>query len=250
MKPILKLDVGGCFAFSPDGEMITVAKKSPGKRMAPIVSVRDGQEVAMVDRLQENTRAIAWSPDGKTIAYGAMYGRVTICDANTGDVLHKVKIDDTGEVLHMDFVPGTNTLVHATMVSKTLREIDVSTGVVTDIAVPSASGAFQADTRLHCGLPGGRYSVASRIGIYRAGVHWNNVDVNPAGTLVALLWRDRMELRSWPSLDVLGQWPIPNVRDLIPLIGIDPTGRYIGAALGRSTFVYAVDDLLPEGYHA
>lgn len=128
MKPVTDINIGGCFAFSPDGEHIAVAKKAVGRQMGRIVSVRSAKVVATVDRLPANTCYIEYAPDGKSLVFGSMREGVTICDPVSGDVLRRVKMPSDQEIADMAFLPGTDTLVHCTW--RALSEIDAAAGLL------------------------------------------------------------------------------------------------------------------------
>ena len=62
MKPVLTVDVGGCFAFSPDSERSAVAKKSVGKKMGKVV------EIDVVKGQAARPFAAGFSPNGEFLA--------------------------------------------------------------------------------------------------------------------------------------------------------------------------------------
>jgi len=128
MKPILTVDVGGCFAFSPDSSRIAVAKKSVGKKMGKVVDIATGDEVVSIDRLPANTREIAYAPSGRYLVFGSMYEGVTVVDPSTGTRLQRTNIAG-GEIRDLVFAPDdSDTLIHVTR--SQISQIAIASGGV------------------------------------------------------------------------------------------------------------------------
>src|SRR3569833_4068916 len=137
MKPILTVDIGGCFDFSPDSSRIAVAKKT-----CQVGDIATGNEVVSIDRLPANTRKIAYSPSGRCLVFGSMYEGITACDPSTGARLQRVSIS-TGEIRDLAFAPDdTDTLIHVTWDQVT--EVEVASGQIgRTFPVGKASGDFK-----------------------------------------------------------------------------------------------------------
>jgi len=111
-QPGLVLDTGGPLAvgaaFSPDGTALAAAV---GKTVR-LYSLPDGKLIAEADGQGSQVREVAFSPDGKLLAFGNDGGLVQVWDVSARKPIHALKAA-TGYVLSLDFSPDGLMLAEA-----------------------------------------------------------------------------------------------------------------------------------------
>jgi WD40 repeat protein len=96
-------------AFDPAGEHLAIA--SSRVPTAVVVEVASGDDVFALEGHRGPVSAIAWSPDGKSIATAGFDGSARIFDARTGDQRFAML---GGDVVHsLDWSPDSALLVAA-----------------------------------------------------------------------------------------------------------------------------------------
>src|SRR5262249_38298342 len=95
-------------AFSAD--LRHVALGIQGQPRLLICDVETGKLVKSIDRLPGTPVSIAFSPDGKTIAWGTWEGPVHLCDRQSGAELTQFT-GHRGRVLHLVFTADSKHLV-------------------------------------------------------------------------------------------------------------------------------------------
>jgi WD40 repeat protein/mono/diheme cytochrome c family protein len=73
--------------FSPDAQRFVVGSSADGKGEARIYQVTDGKRIATLEGQKGAVYALAWSPDGKTIASAGFDGMIRLNDATTGKLI-------------------------------------------------------------------------------------------------------------------------------------------------------------------
>jgi RNA polymerase sigma factor (sigma-70 family) len=133
----------GAYSFSPKGN--TLAFGSKGGTVIQLLDVNTGKLIGQLRGAGKYIHAIAWSPDGKTVAasyYGFAKdtGAIHLWDAATGKERQPIKTG--GEVIHcLAFTPDGQTLVSGGG-SSVIRLWDLATGreraPATPAVVPNA----------------------------------------------------------------------------------------------------------------
>lgn len=186
-KPVLTIRRAGCFAFLPDGERLVVAKPN-GDPQARVLSLKTGEEVVQCGGLPVNLRRIAVSDNGRFLAFGRMERDVTLCDAQTGKVAHRLQVKSDGEISGLSFAPQSETLVHATW--RGLTVIDAVEGrILRTIAVQSGN-TF---------LPPRYYALSFSLGGDRLAVGWSVFHSSSTQ-------RHRVSIFAWPSGEEIKQF--------------------------------------------
>jgi WD40 repeat protein/class 3 adenylate cyclase len=94
-------------ALSPDGTRLAVASAGSGE--VPVFDVRSGDLLFELSG-QISVNSVAWSPDGRWIATGAVDSAARVWDARTGR-LEEVLTGHTGVVTTVDWAPDSRRLV-------------------------------------------------------------------------------------------------------------------------------------------
>ncbi len=132
-------------AFTPDGRRLAVGVGNG----AVIYETEHWRELRRLEGHPQGVLAVAWSPDGKTLAAGGLEGAVVLWDAATGALLRKLE-GHTSYVGALAFSPDGKSLVSGSH-DGAVRVWDPSTGAERGGpgAMPAAalSVAFSRDGR-------------------------------------------------------------------------------------------------------
>jgi hypothetical protein len=112
-----------CFAFSPDGKLLSCGCVDATAR---IFEVATGKELQQLLHPPFSVCSVAFSPDGKILASGTHYLHVRLWDAATGKLLTELK-GHGGGVLSLAFSQDGRSLVSASY-DRTIRLWQVPTG--------------------------------------------------------------------------------------------------------------------------
>lgn len=260
MKPILTIDVGGCFGFSPDGRQIAVAKKAVGKKMGKVLDVATGEEVVFIDRLPANTRYIAYAPNGRFLIFSAAREVISVCDPQSGAIVERIKTGPDVEIRDVALVPDSERFVRVT--SAELAEIDIVTGqVIRTLDVGSAVGDQLPRYDFAAFSPDGKYlAVAWNCGVTRRYV---SIADWPAVEKVTHVWSRKFDwaqltsdIKFTPGGGSLVRSANIGIVDLVPIAGTDldsPPTPWIDRSRPRVGLPGALDlistsiDFSPDG---
>lgn len=87
-QPLWKIKSAQAIAFSPDSKTLAVAGASSPIRLYDLAT---GQERLACEGIRVHIYEIVFSPDGKQVTAGQIHKELSICDAKTGKLLHKLK---------------------------------------------------------------------------------------------------------------------------------------------------------------
>jgi WD40 repeat protein len=96
-------------AWSPDGMRIAGAN-----RPLFVWNARNGAVVLSLSRPTDGTLAVAWSPDGGSIAFGGYDTAITVCDPSSGSVVAHARPPDAASVTALAWSPDGERLAIGT----------------------------------------------------------------------------------------------------------------------------------------
>ena len=102
-------------AFSPDGTLVAAAEANSPTRIVRVFRVESGRQVNVFADPGEqaaSVKAMAFSPDGKTLLCGEHGGRITLWDLKTGKIKTRKK-SHRGDIEALAFSPDGNWWVTA-----------------------------------------------------------------------------------------------------------------------------------------
>jgi WD40 repeat protein/serine/threonine protein kinase len=118
---------GEVVVFRPDGKRIACAGAvRNGERVVVVLDADTGKESVTLHGYSESDRGLAYSPDGKRLAFAAAENTVQVCNADSGRALLVLK-GHTGRVQSVGFSPDGKRLA-STSEDKTLRVWDSASG--------------------------------------------------------------------------------------------------------------------------
>jgi WD40 repeat protein len=137
-------------AFSPDSHKLAVGGPLDDDAVR-LLSVSQQRSIGDLGPIGSPIQAVAWSPDGKTVASGAGDNLVRLWDVATRRQISLALTGHTGEINSLAFSPDGRTLASASA-DRTIRLWDIVTrrqlgGPLTGHAGPVASVAFSRDGR-------------------------------------------------------------------------------------------------------
>jgi uncharacterized protein with WD repeat/mono/diheme cytochrome c family protein len=185
-------------AFSPDGRLLAAAGGNPSQfGEVKIFSVTDGKEVAAIRGHRDNIFAVAFAPDGKTVATCSYDRMVKLWDAATGKEVKNLK-DHTDAVFSVAFSPDGRRLASASA-DRTVKIWDAGSG-----------------QRL--------YTLSDALGAL------NTVAFHPSGKYVAAAGADRV-IRVWEAGEKEGKQvrSLISHEDAINQIIYSPDGKLIAS---------------------
>jgi WD40 repeat protein len=154
----LRGNINNTPVFSPDGTMLAAAEFAVNNRKPNLIKIWDaetGKEFDQIEVKEPNgIFAVAFSPDGKTLAYT---GRTTIhlLDTATGVQIRQFQGQQPGLLANLVFSPDSKTLAVKGLVGSVVTLYQVATGQELRKLYQSPQGPAQP------GLAG-RYAAASR----------------------------------------------------------------------------------------
>ena len=138
----------GRLAFSPDGRMLAVAPlalsppyQSMGNRDVYLVDTENGKTRKLV--LSDVSQAVAFDPAGRLLAVGHQNGAVTICNAESGETVHRCQ-STKGWISEVALCRGGQLLVGE--VGGSLRLCDMVDGcTIREVRLPRGLFRFVVD---------------------------------------------------------------------------------------------------------
>jgi WD40 repeat protein len=129
LRNIVKGDFGSGVTFSPDGKLFaspsnSVVKLWDGATGSPVRTLTDTEDDGSVNSL-------AFSPDGKSLAWGSSRNKVTLWDVETGHLQNTITLDIVAfSLLHVNFLADGRWLASGGWSDNTVRWWDVGTGTL------------------------------------------------------------------------------------------------------------------------
>ena len=172
-EPLWKIRPAQALAFSPDSKTLAVAGASSPVRLYDLAT---GKEYLSCEGIKIHIYRIAFSPDGKQVTAGHIHKAITICDAKSGKLIHKLTREES-EISGLEYLPSGELVCSSWC--KYIMLFDSKTGK----SLP------------HLQMSGDSFSLDS-------------MAIFDRGTKIATQWRERGEHKqSMQSMITVWSWP-------------------------------------------